>query len=538
MPAREGPSVPLLLDLAVPGRGSLADPDVHRRLARHLLRDVLGLTAFGLFRRAEGDRYPVVEAAGWAPATVEAVAAQLQEHVDPVGRGGGGTVPAELLLGVRPDALLGTGEPAPARGAVLAWDDRVEGVLLVADPDPGRPVRLAPELLATLSHGLRVEREVTTILRSHEFVRSILRDASTGLIATDPLGRVIYVNAAAEAILGVSAAEAQGADSLRVFRTTVDGENVLLKGLSGDLPGNEVWVRRPDGQELPVELRLSQIRSPEGQILGVVGAFHDLSELKGMQDRLRHRDRLATVGELAAGIAHEIGNPLTGIRNCTQILRDRLDAADESQELVRVILEEVDRLGRLASQVRHYVRPRAPRMQKKDAAEAVARVIELTAGEADDAGVAVHWDRPEEPHEIYHDPDQVEQVVMNLVQNAIHAMRGDGGRLTVELDPHTRRMPIGPRRGRRSDDRFDDGPREVERAYVRLTVSDTGPGIPADVLERIWNPFFTTKPDGLGLGLSLSQTIVQEHAGSLGVVSRAGKGTTFILDLPVDRRAP
>jgi len=535
MPAREGPSVPLLLDLAAPGRGSLADPDVHRRLARHLLLDVLGVEAFALFRRAEGDRYPAIESEGWAPATVEALSAQLGEHVDPVVRGGPSPIPAERLLGVRPDALLGTGEPAPARGTLLTWDDRVEGILLVADPDPERPIRLAPELLTTLSHGLRVEREVTTILRSHDFVRSILRDASTGLIATDPLGRVIYVNAAAEAILGVTADEAQGADSLRVFRTMVDGENVLLEGLSGDLPGNEVWLRRPDGREIPVELRLSQIRSQDDRILGVVGAFHDLSELKGMQDRLRHRDRLATVGELAAGIAHEIGNPLTGIRSCAQILRDRLGSGDESQELVRVILEEVDRLGRLASQVRHYVRPR---MQKRSAADAVERVIDLTASEADEAGVAVHWESPPDCPEIYHDPDQVEQVVMNLVQNAIHAMRDDGGRLTVELRPLTRRVPIGPRRGRRSDDRYDDGPREVERAYVRLSVSDTGPGIPPDVLERIWNPFFTTKPDGLGLGLSLSQTIVQEHAGSLSVVSRDGKGTTFILDLPVDRRAP
>jgi two-component system sensor histidine kinase HydH len=365
-------------------------------------------------------------------------------------------------------------------------------------------------------------------------MRSILRDASTGLIAIDPLGRVIYVNATAESILGLSAEAAVGADSLRVFRTMADGENVLLQGLSGDLPGNEVWVRRPDGKELPVELRLSQIRAADGQVLGVVGAFDDLSEIRGMQDRLRHRDRLATVGELAAGIAHEIGNPLTGIRGCAQILRDRV--GEESQELVRVIVEEVDRLGRLAGQVGHYVRPNAPRMQRKPVTDCVDRVIELTVAAADEAGVSVHRDWPPDLPEIYHDPEQVEQVVMNLVQNAIEAMRGEGGRLTVHLQALRRRITVGPRRGRRSGDRYDV-PHEIDREFVRVSVSDTGPGIAPDVLERIWNPFFTTKPDGLGLGLSLSQTIVQEHAGSLTAISTDGKGTTFILDLPVDRRA-
>ena len=252
---------------------------------------------------------------------------------------------------------------------------------------------------------------------------------------------------------------------------------------------------------------------------------------------MRHRDRLATIGELAAGIAHEIGNPLTGIRGCAQILRDRLPKADDSQALIQVILEEVDRLGRLSNQVRHYVRPNAPRMRQAPVSASVDQVLAVLARPAEEAGISIHRKEPPDLPEIYHDPDQITQVLHNLIQNGVEAMAPGGGRLEVELALVNRtRSPEAPR-GRRAEDRGRRRARRRESPYVRVRVSDTGPGIAEEELGRVFNPFFTTKANGLGLGLSISQTIVGEHGGFLSVVSQVGKGTTFTLDLPVDRRA-
>jgi PAS domain S-box-containing protein len=489
--------------------------------------------AFALFHLGDAGLVELVVAHGYGPDVIS----QLTGQVGAVGRlkVDDALHSAESVFS-RPIELRDAEALRPEWFFRICHLDATSGAL-VFSADSDDAVRLHEGMPSVLGFALAARRDLIDMLHSYEFSRSILRDVSTGLIAIDPLGRVIYFNPAAERILGMAVGEAVGADALRVFRTLVDGENVLLEGLKGDMPEIELWVRRSDGREIPVELRLSQIRSRDGGVLGAVGIFRDLSDIKSMEERVRHRDRLATIGELAAGIAHEIGNPLTGIRGCAQLLRDRLVDDDESQKFVSVIMEEVDRLSRLANQVRQYARPSTPRMQKAAVGACLDRVLMLVSKEADDAGISIHCEVASDLEEIWHDPDQIQQVLHNLVQNAIQAMKHEGGRLEIGVQPFSRQLVVGGRRGRRAGDRFAEAPKRAERAFVRIRVRDTGPGIATDHLQRIFNPFFTTKPDGLGLGLSVSQTIVGEHGGFLSVVSEPGKGTTFFLDLPVDRRA-
>jgi PAS domain S-box-containing protein len=530
MPATTVTTVPLLFDLSPTNRGALTDFDAFRQLVRGLLVDRSGLDAFVLFRAGAGEHLEPMETIGYGGDTVRRIARRLDaalaadaERPETIG--------AAELLGSPSEYLASSAEPAPTAIRLIRTERTLVGVLVHA----GDGAALDDEALAIVAGGLETRAELARLLRSYDFTRSILRDVPTGIIAIDTLGRVIFLNAAAERVLGISSGEAVGADALRIFRTLVDGENLLLEGLDGDRPMTEVWVRRHTGGEVPVELVLSRIRSRDGAVLGAVGMFHDLSELRAMQERMRHRDRLATIGELAAGIAHEIGNPLTGIRGCAQILRDRLGAGDESQELIGVILEEVDRLNRLSEQVRHYGRPRAPRMRKASVLESIDRVLAVMGPTADEAGISIVRNELTEVPEIYHDPDQIQQVLQNLVKNAIDAM-DEGGRLEVSVE-HVRRKVFTRPMGRRAGDRVESKAVRVERDYVHVRVMDTGPGISDEIQERIFNPFFTTKAAGLGLGLSISQTIVSEHGGLLSVVSQPGKGTTFTLDLPVDRRA-
>lgn len=449
-------------------------------------------------------------------------------------------VPA--LLGRARDVADASAPPARISDAppvwlmVLAIDDELVGALLSASA-PSADLPGMHEALALALHDRRRALGADHLHRSYELARAILQEVSTGLITVDGSGRVTFLNRAAEAVLGVSLADAVGADGVRVFRTFSGGRNVLLEGLDGARHARELWIRRRDGRDVPVRLALSPLRGRSGEAAGVLGVFEDMSEHRSLEERVRHRDRLATVGELAAGIAHEIGNPLTGIRNCAQILRDRVGDVEGARELVAVILEEVDRLGRLSNQVRHYVRPGTPRMKRRSVAETLDPVLAVMAAQAEEVGVAVlRRDAPDLP-DIYHDPDQIKQVLLNLVQNAIDAMRDGGGRLDIDCRRVRRSVATGPSRARRQGDDWTPESRPAEREFVRVRVSDTGAGVSEEALGRIFNPFFTTKPDGLGLGLSISQTIVGEHGGFLSVVSREGKGTTFILDLPVDRRA-
>lgn len=403
---------------------------------------------------------------------------------------------------------------------------------------------LAPRLRGALAVA-RAHRE----LKRLEAFRAAVDDALPyGFLGIDGLGRVQFLGGKAESILGVSAAEAIGRDCVSVFRPVGLEKHPLLEAMRRPPRPLELYLAQPKGGEIPVALQLWRARpneesrgharagaDAEAHELRLVAFFTDLSEERSLGEAERQKDRLAVLGELSAGIAHEIRNPLTGIANCAQVLRESLDAEHSGQRFLTIVSDEVARLNRIVEGLLGYARPNRPELREGDIEDTVRRALELSHAELDAAGIRAELRVRSRIPSIYFDPHQIEQVLLNLIQNARDAMPG-GGELRIDVGlvkrlPHRRRGA-----GRRASDRVryvEDPPRA---RFVQIKITDTGSGISDEILARIWNPFFTTRPRGTGLGLPLSQSIVREHGGFLTLRSVVSKGTTALLDLPVERR--
>ncbi|HEX8793039.1 MAG TPA: ATP-binding protein, partial [Polyangiaceae bacterium] len=247
--------------------------------------------------------------------------------------------------------------------------------------------------------------------------------------------------------------------------------------------------------------------------------------------RMKERDRLAALGSMAAGLAHEVKNPLGAIKGAAQLLEEGAPGADDpaSREFVGIILEEVERLDRVVGSFLDYARPHAGNPVPLDLNAAVRRTVQILQSQIPDGAVDVQLDLAEPLSRAKMDPEKFRQVLMNLVQNAIQAIDGQGKVTVTTQMRRGGRVRVPPADGsipasRRS---LTD---EVE--HVEVSVRDTGPGISPKVLRNLFIPFFTTKTQGTGLGLAISQSIVQNAGGTIEVHSQPGAGTTFTIVLP------
>ncbi len=223
------------------------------------------------------------------------------------------------------------------------------------------------------------------------------------------------------------------------------------------------------------------------------------------EEQLRVADRLSALGELSAGMAHEIRNPLGSIRGAAEILKDDYAPGAPKHEFVQILLKETERLNRIVQEFLGFARPKQPEFQQADLNEAIDSVLTLTAQEAKKTGVRVEKRLDSSIGKRSLDAGLLKQAFLNLVLNAIQAMP-QGGILTVESVLRDR--------------------------FIEITVSDTGIGIPGEERKKLFSPFFTTKKDGTGLGLAITYRIVQNHKGEISVASEPGKGSTFTVKLP------
>jgi len=238
--------------------------------------------------------------------------------------------------------------------------------------------------------------------------------------------------------------------------------------------------------------------------------------LKQSQNTLRRADRLSSLGLLTAGLAHEIRNPLVAIRTFTQLLPERYDDAEFREGFQGLALKEVDRICGLINDLLSFARPSRPNVAEEsmnDVVDGIARILET---EAKEKGVEITRDFGAKLPKVWIDREQMKQVFMNLILNAIQAMK-EGGSIFISTRLTAK----------------DEAPHSGQ--FVQVEVRDTGVGIPADNLDHIFDPFFTSKDEGSGLGLSISHQIVQEHGGYVTVESRVGVGTTFYINLPVGK---
>jgi two-component system sensor histidine kinase HydH len=374
-------------------------------------------------------------------------------------------------------------------------------------------------------------RELVDLSR---FTEGILRTLGSAVVAVADDGRVTFVNPAAEQLLGLPASRLMNrpVDEILVTR---GGGSLIVDTPLPDATG-EVDLVLSDGRLVTVEVRLSLQESEEGQ-RGLVAILTDRTDLKRAEQEARRKERLASLGELSAGIAHEIRNPLTGIGASAQLLRSRLSGDDDHVRLADLILGEVARLDRIVENVLQFARPTQPTLRPASVRECMEKAITLVTEEAAEAGVRVETASDPDIPRVWIDPDQIEQVLLNLMKNALQAMEGGAGTLKMVLRKVSRRPYMRRQTGRREEDQGRLGGGEVPlQDWVEIEVTDSGHGMESEDLDRIFNPFYTTRKQGTGLGLSITQAIVQEHGGMISVSSQPGEGTTILVDLPEDKR--
>jgi signal transduction histidine kinase len=363
---------------------------------------------------------------------------------------------------------------------------------------------------------------------------ALMDDADAGILLIDPALKASRFNAAALRLLALGAAQVRGQAASRLLRTVVANDDLVRDALRRARHEREAVLLAHDGSEVPVLVRSVRLGRPPWLLF----TLRDLTRARRLREELRRHERLATLGQLSAGVAHEIRNPLAGIGTSAQVLLRRFEPRDERARFVRVILDEVARLDRIVTSLLQYARPRIPELKQGSLAPCIERVLELANEGIVQAGVRVEVDVAPRLGPVYIDPDLIAQVVLNVTLNAVQAMPR-GGTLRYEVRRVRRRaVPRGP--GRRASDgvrsRARAEPARARVTYQQLRVSDTGQGIPRGVLAKLFDPFFSTKPQGTGLGLSISQTIMQEHGGTIEVASHEGRGTTVLLNFPVEKR--
>ena len=385
----------------------------------------------------------------------------------------------------------------------------------------------APQLAASLLDGLNDTRRVThasiyllaedrpgfRLLDSRGPVPALFVDQGTARALVSRTERAQLIETVERRVTELRAQPLEARKSREELRRLNDvraAMNQMKAGITVPLVGNDrvlgflnLWDERVPEVFASDEIAL---------ILELADRVATVIENSKLYDKMRERDRLAALGEMAAGLAHEIRNPLGAIKGAAQFL-DPKHVSSEEAEFVEVILEEVNRLNGVVSEFLDYARPLKQNFGPTDLGEVVTRTMRLIVNDIPRT-ITIKEELADGLPRVDADAEQLKQVLINLVQNAVQAMGEKEGTLTLRTS---------------KPERFTDlrGPEQIE-----LQVSDTGPGIPADQQVNIFVPFFTTKQKGTGLGLAISQRIVKNHGGTISVQSRAAEGTTFTIRLP------
>jgi two-component system sensor histidine kinase PilS (NtrC family) len=338
----------------------------------------------------------------------------------------------------------------------------------------------------------------------------IFQSVGSGLIAVNPEGRITAFNRAAESITGVAEREALGQPWEALFGGEVDLEEArqAVAGPDSQSRRYEIRLQRHDGYEVPLGVSFWSLRSGEGEAVGLIGVCQDLSSIKRMEQRVRQADRLATIGRLSANIAHEIRNPLASLSGAIEALVRELPADPTRERLVEIVLRESERLNRIIRDFLEYARPAPMASHSVDLSELLEEVMLLIEHRSLPADLKLVREYDDKLMARV-DPQQVRQAIWNLCINAVQAMP-EGGELRVG----GRVVPGG-------------GPPRLQ-----LWISDTGVGIAEHDLPHIFEPFFSTKEEGSGIGLALVYRVVQDHGGQIEVRSQPGAGSSFTLILP------
>jgi two-component system sensor histidine kinase HydH len=356
------------------------------------------------------------------------------------------------------------------------------------------------------------------------FAHAILDGVALGIVTADPAGMVTFVNRTAKEILGVCR-ECTG--SVAELLALAEGPNELL-GEKSTLVLNYPLSNRL-GEEIDLELSVSRASSLEHEQVGFFFIFSDTRERKIRTLERERLERLAAMGTMVAGFAHEVRNPIAALRSLTESLAEELSDAQMTLPHVSRMLQMVDRIERLVRTSLQFGRPAAPRRERCHPHSIVVAAINSlaprTSCQREEISVTLESDVPD----VYVDDEQLVQVLVILINNALDSV-GSARRVLVSVKEG--RTIIPPTRELERERGSRESQLPIPRPVIRFEVHDDGVGISPDILGRIFDPFFTTKSAGTGLGLSIAQQIVSENGGAIEVASQPG-GTTFSVVVPV-----
>ena len=474
-----------------------------------------------------------VERQRWGTARVGMSRRRMEAQIAKTRRELGLLAAATLALGVvaaalvarriaRPVRQLADGAAAISRGEL---DQRIEpvtsdeiGRLALAFNEMASQLRQQRTDLEAAHAALLSQFRELSDLKS--YTDNILGSLPSGLVTLDLEGRVVTLNAAAEGLTGCLAAAVRGRPCAEVFGHLPELRELLLETLASRVgaESTSVTLARRGSAPVPIEVMTTPLKGAGGQALGVVAVLRDLSAVRQLEEQLRRSDRLAALGTLAAGLAHEIKNPLTSILTFSRHLSRRFGDERFRQRFQSVVPRELERINGIVDGLLRLARPGRLTLAPVHLAGLVDRALELYANQTEAKGVTVVREYALGLPAIPADPEQLYQALVNLVTNALDATEA-GGTLTVRI-------------GWTAAASGTTGSPE-SRERLRVEIEDTGAGISPAQAGNVFNPFFTTKAEGTGLGLAIAHKIIEDHAGTITLRSVPGRGTTFTVLLPL-----
>lgn len=366
--------------------------------------------------------------------------------------------------------------------------------------------------IAQLSNQL--EEQSYLLERTAGFLSSVLAHVPVGIVVVDMDGRISLFNEEAERLTGLLAEDVIGKFYGDMLPAPVNEPTSAIYTLTNgsEIDSRERDLARPDGDGLPVRFSTAWIYGDDAQPFGVLEFFEDLRPLRELQIRMQQSASLAALGEMAAQVAHELRNPLAGVQGFAQFLQEDIKESHPAHKIAEKIMVGVKDIERIASRLLEFTRPMSLNCQEIDLCEILEQEAELARAElAERNDVSLELEIPRERVKVWCDGSLLKQAVLNLLKNAMQALKEAGGKIFVSL--------------------YWD----LLRNRVHILVSDNGVGIGDETLSKIFNPFFTTRTQGTGLGLSMVKKIVDAHRGTIDVTSTPGEGTNFRIELPIAR---
>jgi len=411
-----------------------------------------------------------------------------------------------------PNATLGFDLP-------LRVGQKVYGVLGIeymhgAMPPPGEDTDIAA-LLSPLASALRDQLLHQGSLGRLDHYTRLLESANTPIMIIGRRRDITFANRAMGTLTGLPKSDLVGRDLMDLLPDSERGrlQPVVLNALRGhSTAGFEINVTHANGEVARLSFNVGAVIGPAGKPDGVIAIGHDISQVRALEEQVAQAEKLATLGQLAAGVVHELNNPLTSISVYSEHLLKKLGDRDlEAKDLekLRRIRNSVDRILRFTKDLVTYARPSTERPEQIRADEVIEQGLVFCEHVIEDTGVTVSRDYASDAPSIFGVRSQLHQVLINLITNACHAMPEGAGHLSIQTSLE-----------------------RPEALTIRLT--DNGAGVPPDLQKRIFEPFFTTKEGGkgTGLGLSIVRKLIAQHGGNIALKSELGAGTTFVITLP------